>query len=105
LPRLGGTESVGRRPIVNEHSRFSPQSVHDVGGNSQARDFVNSRSTIKITTTITILLTAEIGSCCAAFVTIMSTRGMRMQNGMPGGKKEKRKNHLQPTSRSLLSKP
>jgi hypothetical protein len=87
------TESVRRRPIGNERSKYFRGSVRDAVANFQAGEFENSRFIIRITTTITIHRTAATGSCCASTVTMMSILGIRLRNGMtkrrrPLGKSE-----------------
>ena len=105
LPRPCATGNFGKRPIESERSSFFPGSVRGAGVNSQAKDFVNSRSITGITTTKTIRLTAVTGSCYASTVMKMSTRGIWMRNSIMQRRLVASKSRLLPTGRSLISKP
>ena len=103
--RLDGTESFGKRPIGSERSRFILGSVRDAGANFQAKDFVNSRSITRITTTTTIRPTEAIGNCYVSIATKMSIHDMKMQSGMARRLMVVSRNRLLPTGRSLVSTP
>ena len=105
LPGPCATGSFGRRPIGSERSSFTRGSVRGAGVNSQAKDFVNSRSITGTTTTKTIRLTAVTGSCYASTVMTMSTRGIWMRNSIMRRRLVASKSRLLHTGRSLVSKP
>jgi len=102
--RPGDFESVERRPIGSEPSRFFRGSVPGAGENSRGERFENSRSITRITITTTIRLTAATGSCCVSTVTKTSTPGIRWRNGMAVRPLATSRRCLPVISRSLLWK-
>ena len=102
--RLGDFESVERRPIGSERSRFFRGSVPGADENFRGEKFESSRFTTKITTTTTIRLTAATGSCCVSTATKTSTPGIRWRNGMAERRPAANSRRLRATGPSLLWK-
>jgi len=91
--------------ILSERSKCFRKYVQSAGVNSLAGEFGSSRFIIRITTTITIHLTAATGSCCVFTVTTMSTRDMRWPKRMARQHRTTSGSHPLTTGRSLISRP
>jgi len=99
----GAIARDGNKVIGNKRSRSIPGFVRGAGENFKVRNFVNSPSITRTTTTITIRLTAVIGNYYVFTVTTMSTRDIWTRNGMTRKRRVASKNRLPCINRSPTS--